>query len=164
MESDTEHHDLGGFDERGDGVTGFELHFAGSVGGDDGCDDLATDGKFDLGHEALDFEIDDAADELIASADGAHHLALGRVGTLRFVEHAVELGFGDAVVAAGSLNGFDFLVVDPLLDGGVGDSEAQCCFSWSEERCHAAILYDSRGERIRNGTIRLGGEQMLGWQ
>ncbi len=77
-ESDTEDHDLGGFDEGGYGFSFFEAHFAGGVGGDDGGDDLASDGEADLGEEAFEFEVDDAADELVASADGAHHLAFGR--------------------------------------------------------------------------------------
>lgn len=127
--SDTQHHDLGGFDESSDSFTDFELHFASGLGGDNGIDDLAADGEFDLAEQAIEFEFDNAADELIASADAAHHLALWSVWALGLVEQAVEFGFRDAVVAAWSFDGLDFASVYPLLHGGVGDAEAQSCFA-----------------------------------
>ena len=124
--SDTEHHDFGGFDEGGDGFAFLQSHFSRGVGGDDGGDGLTADGEADLGEEAFDFEVDDAAYELVASADGAHHLAFGGVGALGFEEEGVEFGFGDAVMAAGGFDGFELAAVDPLFDGGVGDAEPQC--------------------------------------
>ena len=105
-DSDTEHHDLGGLDEGGDGFAFFEAELAGGIGRDDGGDDLAADGEADLGHEAFDFQVDDAADELVASADGAHGLAARRLGAFGFVEERVELGFGNTIVAAGGFDGF----------------------------------------------------------
>jgi len=127
--SDTQHHDLGGFDESGDGFTDFELHFAGGFGGDDGVDDLAADGELDLAEEAIEFEFDDAADELVATADGAEHLAFGGVGAFGFVEQAVEFSLGDAVVTTGSFDGFDFAAVYPLFEGGVGNAETERGFA-----------------------------------
>ena len=127
--SDTQHHDLSGLDESGDGFADFKLHFAGGFRGDNGVDDLAADGEFDLGDEDIEFELDGAADELIATADVAQHLALWGIGALGFVEQAVEFGFGYAVVAARGFDGFDFAAVNPLLHGGVGDAETESGFA-----------------------------------
>jgi hypothetical protein len=141
--SDTEHHDLSGFDQGGDGFAFFQAQLAGGVGSDDGGDDLAADGETDLGEEAFDFEIDDAADELIAAADGAHHLALRGFGAFGFVEERVQFRFGNAVVTARGFDGLELAAIDPLLDGGVGDAEAHCCFARGEKRGHATILYEN---------------------
>ena len=127
--SDTQHHDLGGFDESGDGFTDLELHFSGGLSGDNGIDDLAADRELDLAEQAIEFEFDNAAYELIAAADTAHHLALGSVWALGLVKEPVEFGFRDAVVTARGFDGLDFASVDPLLHGGVGDAEAQSCFA-----------------------------------
>ena len=146
--SDSEHHDFCGFDEGGYGFAFFEAELAGGVGGDDGGNDLASDGEADLSHEAFDFEVNDAADELVASADGAHGLAAGRLGTFGFVEQCVELGFGNAVMAARSFDGAQLATIDPLFDGGIGDSEAKRGFAGCEERCHSGdfIRYFGRIE------------------
>lgn len=127
--SDTQHHDLSGFNERGDGFSDLELHLAGGFCGDNGVDDLAADGEFDLAEEAIEFEFDDATDELVSSADAAHHFSFWSVWAFGFMEEAVEFGFGDAVVSSGGFDGFDFAAVDPLLHGGVGDTEAYCSFT-----------------------------------
>jgi hypothetical protein len=140
-QSDTEHHDLGGLDESGDRFALLQAQLAGGVGRDDGGDDLAADGKADLGHQAFDFEVDNAADELVAAADGAHGLTVRGFRASGFVEEGVELGLGDAVVAAWGFGGLDFAAVDPLFDGRVGDAEAQSGFTWGEKRRHAPILY-----------------------
>ncbi len=86
---------------------------------------LAADGESDLGHEAIDFDLNDAADELVAARNFAEVFAAGgdRLFVAGTVEEAVEFGFGDAVVAAGGFDGFDFLFVDPLLESGVTDAE-----------------------------------------
>jgi hypothetical protein len=146
--SDSEHHDFGGFDEGGYGFAFFEAEFSGGIGSDNGGDDLAADGEADLGHEAFDFELDDAADELIASADGAHGLAAGRLGSFGFVEERVELRLGDAVMAAGGFDGAQFAAIDPLLDSGIRDAEAKRGFAGCEERCHSGdfIRYFGRIE------------------
>jgi len=143
-ESDTEHHDFGGFDEGGNRLAFFEAQLAGRVRGDDGGDDLAADGETNLGKEALDFEIDDTSDELVASADGAHHLAFGGFGPLRFVEERVQFGLRDAVVTARGFDGFEFAAINPLLDRGIGDAEPHGGFARSEERRHWTILDEIR--------------------
>ena len=153
--SNTEHHDFRRFDKGGDRFSFFKAHFAGGVGGDDGGDDLAADGEADLGEEAFDFKLDDAADELIAAADRAHHLTLRGLGTFGFEEERVELGLGDAVVAAGSFDGLKFAAIDPLLDGGVGDAEAESGIARSEQGWHTAILYDICDWDGRYETIRV---------
>ncbi len=140
IRSDTEHHDFGRFDQRGDGLAFFEAHLSRGVGGNDGGDDLAADGKTHLGEEAFDFQLDNAADELIAAADGAHHLALRGFRTLRLKQQRVEFRFRDAVVATRSFDGLEFAAVDPLFDGGIGDAEPQSRFTRGEEGRHSAIL------------------------
>src|ERR1700739_779990 len=121
----TEHHDLSGFNERGGGLADGKLHFVSGFGVDDGGDDLASDGELDLGEQAVIFQLDDAPGELIASADGSHHLALCSFRTFGLVKEAVELGLGNTVMAAGCFGGLELALVDPLLDGGVGDAEAE---------------------------------------
>jgi acetylornithine deacetylase/succinyl-diaminopimelate desuccinylase-like protein len=50
-------------------------------------------------------------------AHGMPFLFIGNVGN-----KAVDFGFGDAVMAAGSFRGFQFSVIDPLFQGGVADA------------------------------------------
>jgi hypothetical protein len=154
LRSNTEHHDLGGFDEGGDGLAFFEAELARRVRGDDGGDDLAADGEAHLGHEAFDFKIDNAADELIASADGAHGLAPRRFRPFRLKEQRIELGLGNTVVSAGSFDGAELATVNPLLDRRIGDAEAKRGFAWGKERCHGAILYDIARMPMRIQTIQ----------
>jgi hypothetical protein len=149
--SDTEQHHLSGFDQGGDGFAFFQAEFAGGVGGDDGGDDLAADGEAHLGEEAFDFEIDDTADELIAAADGAHHLALRSFGAPGFVEERVEFRFGNAVVTAGGFDGFQLAAIDPLLDGGIGDTETHRGFARGEKRDRCAKSYANVGD-IENSS------------
>jgi len=136
IRSDTEHHDLSGFDQGGDRLAFFQAQLAGGVGGDDGGDDLAADGEADLGEQAFDFEVDNAADELIAAADGAHHLALRSFGASGFVEEGVEFRFGNAIVAARRFDGLQLAAIDPLLDGRIRDAKAHCGFARGEKRGH----------------------------
>src|SRR5581483_9048365 len=90
--SDTEHHHLGRFDQRSDGLAFFETHLTRRVGGDDGGDDLAADGEAHLGEEAFDSELNNTADELIAAAHRAHHLTLRSFRAFRFEKQSVEFG------------------------------------------------------------------------
>src|SRR5579875_1687027 len=63
--SDTEHHDLGGFDERGHRLSCLELHFARGVRGDNGGNDLSADGELDLREQPVELEFDNTAHKLI---------------------------------------------------------------------------------------------------
>lgn len=63
-------HDFGGFDEGYGGVAGFEGEFADSVGGDDSGDALVADGEDDFGQQAVDDDLCDGAEELVAIAGG----------------------------------------------------------------------------------------------
>src|ERR1700683_475969 len=77
-------HDFGGLHEGGDGLAFFQTQFANRVGGDDGGDALASDGEGDLGDQAVNFDVGDAADELIAPADAAKiGAAFGNVAMFR---------------------------------------------------------------------------------
>src|SRR5579875_2825514 len=58
LRSNTQHHDLGGLDESGDGFSLLQAHLARGIGGDDGGDDLAADGEAHLRQQSLDFQVD----------------------------------------------------------------------------------------------------------
>lgn len=120
-----ENHHFGGFDKGGDRLALLQSHFASRIGGDDGGDVLAADGKAHLRHQALDFDARHPADQLIAAGDApeirappGHVTGLGGA-----VEIFVELRFRDAMVAASGSNRLQFAFVDPLLKRGVADSQ-----------------------------------------
>jgi len=140
VRSDAEDHDFGGFDEGGGAFTRFEAHFAGGVGGDERSDLLLTDTERDLGEEAVVFDGDDAADELIAAGDFAEGAAaFGDIAPFEgFGDEAVDFGFGDAMMAAGSLGGFEFAAVDPLFESGIADAEDVGGFARGEETLHGS--------------------------
>src|SRR5271169_6615004 len=133
--SDAEDHDFRGFDKCGGALARLQAHFLGSVGGDDGSDVLLTDGEGDLREEAAVFDGDDAADELIAAGDFSEvQAAGGDIAAIEFFgDEAINFGFRDAMMTAGSLCGFDFPVVDPLFKGRVADTEDVGGFARSEE-------------------------------
>src|SRR5882672_7194007 len=116
VRSDAEDHDFGGFDEGGGAFTGLEAEFARGVGGDERGDLLFADAERNLGEEAVVFDGDDAADELIAAGDFAEGAAtFGDVAAFeRFGDEAVDFRFGNAMMAAGSFGGFEFAAIDPL--------------------------------------------------
>src|SRR5262249_54500997 len=89
--SDAEDHDFCGFDEGGGAFTGFEAHFSGRVGGDERSDVLFADAESDLGEEAAEFNVGDAADELIAAGDFA------KFATASGNFAAIEFGGNEAV-------------------------------------------------------------------
>ena len=136
--SDAEDHDFGGFDEGGGAFAGLEAEFAGGVGGDERSDLLFADAESDLGEEAVVFDGDDAADELIAAGDFAEGAAaFGDIAAVEgFGDEAIDFGFGDAMMATGSLGGFEFAAVDPLFESGIADAEDVGGFAWWEETLH----------------------------
>ena len=136
--SDAEDHDFGGFYQSGGAFAGLEAEFAGSVGSDDGGDVLFADAECDLCEEAAVFDVDDAADELVAAGDFAKFAAArGDVAAFEFFgDEAIDFGFGDTMMAAGSLGGFEFAAVDPLFESGIADAEDVCGFARSEESLH----------------------------
>ena len=104
------------------------MQLADGVGGDDGGYGLLADAKADAGEEAVDGDVGDNSDELVAAAD---LLTLGAAGFGGLV--GLEGAGGDAVVAAGGLDGGEGAAEDPLLDGRVADAEEAGGFAWSEE-------------------------------
>lgn len=48
---------------------GLQFKFANSVGSDDGGDALIADGENHLGQQSVNLDLDDGANELVASAD-----------------------------------------------------------------------------------------------
>src|SRR5271156_2167103 len=57
----TQHHHFRRLDEGGRGLADLQLHFPGRFSGDDRGNNLPADGKFDLGQQALDLQLDNAA-------------------------------------------------------------------------------------------------------
>src|ERR1700693_1597288 len=78
---------------------------------------VAAGGEGHLGDGAVNFDVRDAADQLIASADVSKiGAAFGDVSVLsRAIQEAVHFFFGNAMVAAGGFYGANFLLVDPLF-------------------------------------------------
>src|SRR5580704_1320471 len=64
-------HDFGRLYEGGDGLAFFQAQLANGVGGDDGGNALPSDREGHLRDQAADFDVSDAADELVAAADAA---------------------------------------------------------------------------------------------
>jgi hypothetical protein len=128
-------HDFGGFYQGSDSLAFFHAQLANRVGGDDGSDSLATDGEGHLGDQAADFDVGDAADELVAAADVSKiSAAFGDVSVLgRAIQEAVNFFFGNAMVAAGGFYGANFLFIDPLFQRRIADSEDLCGVAGREE-------------------------------
>src|SRR6266567_4818887 len=121
-------HDFCGLDEGEGGFAGFEGEFADGVGGDDGGDSLAADRKHDLGEQAFDHDFDDGAGELVAAAD-ARGAGVGSGGGHELIQ-SIQ---GDAMVAAGGLDGADAAGEDPVLERGIADAESGSGLSWCEQ-------------------------------
>ncbi len=100
-------HNFCGFNQGGGGLTFFQAHFAGGVGGDNCRDVLAADGESHLCQQAFDFEVDDAAYELISSADVAELGPALRCKILArsAIKMTVKFTFRNAMVSALGLNG-----------------------------------------------------------
>jgi hypothetical protein len=64
-------HDLGGLDEGGGNLPLFQTQLAHCIGCDDGGNVLLTDRESDLREQAVDLDICDTPNELIAPADAA---------------------------------------------------------------------------------------------
>ena len=64
-------HDFGGLHQCGDGLAFFQAQLANRIGGDDGSNALAADGKGHLSDQAVNFYVGDASDQLVAAADAA---------------------------------------------------------------------------------------------
>jgi len=81
-------HDFGGFDDDRDGVADFEPHFVGAAAGDDAVDFVVSDFDDGVGHDRIEFEIDNFSTKLVACGD-AHgpilHFRLLPSGALRIV-------------------------------------------------------------------------------
>ena len=129
---------------------------------------LVADGEDYLGEESVDLEVDDLADELVAAADLAVAFAGACGGGLLLVfEEGLEVGGGDAVVAAGGRPGEELAGEYPLFDGGIADVEHASGLARSEERLGLGhefhpgaasgsifyILNDTRSSTIGDGRV-----------
>jgi hypothetical protein len=118
-------HYLGRFDQGGDGLALLEAHLANRVRSDNGRDALTSDRERHLGHQPLSFDIRDAADQLIPSADFAEIVApLAHVaGFGCAIKKLVDLLLWNAMVAAGGLNRSNLAFVDPLFECRIADAQ-----------------------------------------
>ena len=69
VRSHAQNHYLRGFDERRSAVAWLQAQLFCGIGGDDGGDVLFADGQRHLGEQPAELQSDDAADQLIASAN-----------------------------------------------------------------------------------------------
>ena len=118
-------HYLGRFDQRGDGLALLQAHLANRVRSDNGRDALTSNRERHLGHKPLSFDIRDAADQLIPSADFAEIVAaLAHIAGLGCaIEKLVDLLLRNAMVAAGGLDGSNFSFVNPLFECRIADAQ-----------------------------------------
>src|SRR5215472_7008374 len=117
-------HHLRGLDEGRSDVTFLQAHLGDGVGGDDAGDHLPGNRQTHLRHQPIYFDLEHPAHELIAAADPAKvSPALGARLDLAAGNEPGQLGFRDAVVAAGRGYRAQLARVDPLLEGGVADSQ-----------------------------------------
>jgi hypothetical protein len=117
QKSAAKNHYFGRFDESGRGLALFQPHLAGSIGGDDRSDVLASDGERYLCQQSFYLEVDNSAYELISAADMPKlgtafrcHILPG--GT---VQMAIQFVFRDAVVPASGLHRAQLFAVDPAF-------------------------------------------------
>ena len=99
---------------------------------------LFADGQGDLGKQAAIFYGDHTANQLISPADFAViRAARADIAALqRFGNESIDFGFRDAVMAAGSLRGFNLAVIDPLLQCGIADTENIRGFAGRQKSLH----------------------------
>lgn len=123
--SHPKNHYLGRFDQGGDGLSFLKAHLANRVRSDDGSNSLTTDRERHLGHQPLGFDIRDAADQLISSADFAEIVApfADVAGLGRVIQKLVDLLLGDAMMAAGSLDRSNLPFIDPLFECRIADAQ-----------------------------------------
>jgi hypothetical protein len=124
-ESDAQNHYFGGLDQRRSALARLEAHFFGSVSGDYRRDVLFADRERDLREQTAVLDFHDTADQLVAAANFAEiDAARADVSTLQFFgNEAIDFAFGNTVVAAGRFCSADFVMVDPLFQGGIADAE-----------------------------------------
>ena len=123
--SHPKNHYLGRFDQGGDGLSFLKAHLANCVRGDDRSNSLTTDRERHLGHQALGFDIRDAADQLISTTDFAEIVApfADVAGFGRVIQKLVDLLLRDAMMAAGSLDRSNLPFIDPLFECRIADAQ-----------------------------------------
>ena len=85
---------------------------------------LAANGELHLRQQSFDPDLNNAANELVASADITEIRAvLGWLFAQRLVEISIELTLRDAVTSARRPYGAQLALVDPLLETGVADAQ-----------------------------------------
>src|SRR6201998_2876284 len=111
-------HHFGCLDEGDPGFAGFQLEFPHGVGGDDGGDALFPNGKHHFGQQALDGDLDNYPEKLVAAADAR---APGVRDTVR--QEFLQRADRNAMVASRCFDGLDASCQDPVLEGRVADAE-----------------------------------------
>jgi len=113
---------------------------------------LVTDGQGDLRKKTAELDGNHTTEQLVAAADLAELAATkGDVAAFKLRgKHSVNFAFGDAMVPAGRLGGFDFAPVDPLLERGVTNAKDIGGFTRSEES-----LQDAPPKNSQNGALRI---------
>ena len=114
----TPDHHFGGFDERDGAVARLEGQFANGVGGDDGGDALVADGEDDFGQQASM-----TTSTTVPSSWLRPLMRAGARMSRRGGQELFERFEGNAVVAAGGLDGPDAPGQNPVLEGGIADAD-----------------------------------------
>src|SRR6267154_3935189 len=123
--SHAQDHDFSGLDEGSSDLSLFQPQFADGVRCNHRGDLLAPDRECDLGHDAIDLYINDAADQRIARADSSKLGATSRKWRAPFgkVKMLVQFAFRNAMMSALSFDRLDFSCMDPPLESGITDAE-----------------------------------------
>src|ERR1700677_3648465 len=128
-------HDLGGFYQGRDGLAVFQAHFPDGIGGDDGRNPLATDGKRNLGHQAADLDVGNTPDELVPAADASKVRATLRnfLTFRRPIQKSIDFLLRNSVMAARRLHRANLFLIYPLFQCGVADSQYLCSIARREQ-------------------------------
>jgi hypothetical protein len=98
------------------------------IGGDDCGYALIAYGENDLSEQALDFDLNDRAEQLIASTD-AGRTRVGGCSRQEFIKRFC----GNAMVAAGRLHRLNAAGQYPVLESRIADADACRCLARREQ-------------------------------
>src|SRR5215467_525921 len=119
-----DNHHLRRFDKRCSDIALLQAHLGDGVGGDDTGDHLTGNRQPNLRHQSIHLDLEHSAHQLVAAADLAKALpALGTGFDLAAGNKPGQLGFRNAMVAAGRGYCAQLARIDPLLQRGITDSQ-----------------------------------------